>query len=146
MKTTIAAWICGLVFGIGLTISGMTNPEKIIRFVDFTGQWDPSLAFVMVGALIMFGIGFPLTQRSAKPLLAQAFQVPTRRDIDPKLIGGAALFGVGWGLSGICPGPSITALAFGLTNFYIFFAAMALGSLIFGMTSAKGGTATPAAA
>ncbi|MFN3232084.1 MAG: DUF6691 family protein [Alphaproteobacteria bacterium] len=144
MKTTIAAWACGLIFGIGLTISGMTNPEKIIRFVDFTGQWDPSLAFVMVGALITFGIGFPLTQRSAQPLFAQSFQVPTRRDIDPKLIGGAALFGVGWGLSGICPGPSITALAFGLTDFYIFFAAMVAGSLIFGITSAKGGTSAPA--
>ena len=146
MKTTLASLGCGILFGIGLSISGMVNPEKIIRFVDFSGQWDPSLAFVMVGALIVFGIGFRLTQRAGMPLFAEAFQVPSRRDIDPKLIGGAALFGVGWGLAGICPGPSITALAFGMSDFYVFFLAMAAGSLIYGMTSASGGKATPAAA
>jgi uncharacterized membrane protein YedE/YeeE len=136
MKTTTAAWACGLLFGLGLSTSGMVNPAKIIHFVDFAGQWDPSLAFVMVGALTVFGVGFRLTQRSAKPLLADVFQVPTRADIDTKLVVGAALFGIGWGLAGICPGPSITALAFGRPEFYVFFAAMAVGSLAFSLTSA----------
>lgn len=144
MKSTISAWGCGLLFGAGLAISGMVNPEKIIRFVDFTGQWDPSLGLVMVGAVITYGIGFRLSQRSRRPMFADAFQVPTRNDIDPKLVGGAVLFGIGWGLGGICPGPSITALAFGMTEFYVFFAAMVAGSLIFGQTSASGGKAISA--
>lgn len=131
MRSTIAAWGCGLLFGVGLCVSGMVNPAKIIRFVDFTGRWDPSLAFVMVGALVVYYVGFRLTQRSAKPLFAEAFQVPTRKDIDPPLVVGAVLFGMGWGLAGICPGPSITALAFGRIEFYIFFVAMAAGSMSF---------------
>jgi uncharacterized membrane protein YedE/YeeE len=135
VNATITAWACGLLFGIGLSISGMVNPAKVIHFVNFTGEWDPSLALVMVGALIVYGIGFRLTQRSAKPLFAAAFQVPTRNDIDSSLVAGAVLFGVGWGLAGICPGPSITALAFGISEFYVFFAAMAVGSLVFGLTS-----------
>jgi len=145
MKTTIASLICGVLFGVGLSVSGMVNPDKIISFVDFTGVWDPSLAFVMVGALIVYSIGFRLVRRTAKPLFAEVFQVPTRNDIDAKLVGGAVLFGIGWGLAGICPGPSITALAFGMTEFYVFFVAMAVGSLAFSLISASGGTATPTA-
>jgi uncharacterized membrane protein YedE/YeeE len=134
MKTILAAWACGLLFGLGLCVSGMANPAKVIHFVDLAGSWDPSLAFVMAGALLVFSIGFRLTQRSSKPLFAPAFLVPTRRDVDAALVGGAIVFGVGWGLGGICPGPSITALAFGITDFYVFFAAMALGSLLYGFT------------
>ena len=92
-------------------------------------------ALVMVGALITFGIGFRLTQKSAKPLFANAFQVPKRTDIDTRLMGGAVIFGIGWGLSGICPGPGITALAYGELPFYVFFAAMIVGSLVYGLTN-----------
>ena len=145
MKTIISAFICGVLFGTGLAISGMTNPAKIIGFVDFTGQWDPSLALVMVGALITYGIGFRLTQKTAKPLFAEVFQVPTRNDIDMKLVGGAAIFGVGWGLAGVCPGPGITALAFGMTEFYVIFGAMVVGSLAYGFTLGSK-PAAPAAA
>lgn len=134
MQQTIASLICGAVFGIGLAISGMTNPAKIIGFVDITGQWDPSLAFVMVGALIVYAIGFRLSQRSGKPILALRFQVPSRNDVDARLVGGAVLFGIGWGMAGICPGPAITALAFGMEKFYVFFAAMAVGSLAYSLT------------
>ena len=137
MYSTIAAWICGLLFGVGLSISGMVNPAKVIHFVDVTGRWDPSLAFVMAGALLVFSFGFRLTQKSAKPLFALKFQVPARRDIDRSLVAGAMVFGIGWGLAGICPGPSITALAFGIADFYLFFAAMVVGSLAYGLTMAK---------
>lgn len=135
MKPILAALFCGVLFGVGLAISGMTNPAKVIGFVNFTGAWDPSLALVMVGALITFGIGFRLTQTSMKPLFADAFQVPKRTDIDARLVGGAVIFGVGWGLSGICPGPGITALAYGKVSFYVFFTAMVVGSLAYGLTT-----------
>jgi len=134
MNSIIASLASGVIFGLGLAISGMTNPAKIIGFVDITGQWDPSLIFVMVGAVIVYGIGFRLAQRSGTPMFAPKFQVPTRNDIDTRLIAGGALFGVGWGLAGVCPGPAITALAFGMEEFYVFFAAMAAGSLIYGLT------------
>ena len=135
MKPILAALFCGVLFGVGLAISGMTNPAKVIGFVNFTGAWDPSLALVMVGALITFGIGFRLTQKSPKPLFATTFQVPKRTDIDTRLMGGAMIFGIGWGLSGICPGPGITALAYGELPFYVFFAAMIAGSLVYGLTN-----------
>lgn len=134
MPAILAALACGTLFGLGLTISGMTNPAKIIGFADITGYWDPSLALVMAGAVAVFSIGFRLSQRSAKPLFALKFQVPTRSDIDARLAAGSVLFGIGWGLGGICPGPSITALTFGMEKFYIFFAAMAAGVVIFRFT------------
>jgi len=134
MNNVLAALACGIIFGLGLAISGMTNPAKIIGFVDITGEWDPSLIFVMVGAVLIYSIGFRLSQRSAKPLFAPNFQVPSRNDIDGRLIAGGALFGLGWGLAGVCPGPAITALAFGMQEFYIFFAAMAAGSFTYGLT------------
>ena len=133
MTRSISALICGLIFGVGLAVSGMVNPAKVLGFLDITGQWDPSLSLVMGGGLAVFAIGFPLTQRRARPFFADAFQVPTRRDIDPRLVGGAVLFGIGWGLAGLCPGPALTGLAFGLTKIYFFVAAMIAGSLTYGI-------------
>lgn len=124
-------FVAGLLFGVGLILSGMTQPPKVIAFLDFFGgAWDPSLAFVMGGALLVFG---PLQARvraqRETPLFAQIFQIPERRDIDPKLVTGAALFGIGWGLGGYCPGPGLTALASG-GKAVTFVAAMATGMLV----------------
>ena len=125
--------LCGLIFGAGLAVSGMVNPAKVLGFLDVTGQWDPSLLLVMAGGVAVFAAGFLLVKRSSRPLLAAKFEIPTRRDIDPKLVIGAALFGIGWGLAGFCPGPALTSLAFGLTKVYVFAAAMVLGSLAYGL-------------
>ncbi|MBI1180760.1 MAG: YeeE/YedE family protein [Alphaproteobacteria bacterium] len=133
MARIVAALACGLIFGVGLAISGMVNPAKVLGFLDFTGRWDPSLALVMAGGLVVYTLAFPLVRRKAKPLLADAFQLPSRRDIDPRLVVGAALFGVGWGLAGFCPGPALTALPFGFHKVYIFVGAMIAGSLAFGL-------------
>jgi uncharacterized membrane protein YedE/YeeE len=139
MLRILAALVCGLIFGAGLAVSGLVNPAKVLAFLDVAGRWDPSLALVMASALAVFGLGFPLVRRRAKPLLAETFQVPTRRDIDWRLGLGAALFGVGWGLAGFCPGPALTGLAFGLTGVYVFVAAMIAGSLAFGLTLGRKG-------
>lgn len=125
--------LCGLIFGAGLAISGMVNPAKVLGFLDVTGQWDPSLLLVMGGGVAVFAAGFLLVKRSSRPLLAAKFEIPTRRDIDPKLVIGAALFGIGWGLAGFCPGPALTSLAFGLTKVYVFATAMVAGSLAYGV-------------
>ena len=127
----LVALIAGLVFGAGLTISEMVNPGKVLAFLDFgaipTGGWDPSLAFVMGGALIVAAPAFIIARRRGRPILAGGLQIPTRRDIDARLVGGAALFGAGWGLVGFCPGPAIAALSFGLEKPLIFVAAMIAG-------------------
>ncbi len=125
--------LCGLIFGAGLAVSGMVNPAKVLGFLDVTGQWDPSLLLVMGGGVAVFAAGFLLVKRSSRPLLAAKFEIPTRRDIDPKLVIGAALFGIGWGLAGFCPGPALTSLAFGLTKVYVFATAMVAGSLAYGV-------------
>lgn len=107
----LVAWLCGVVFALGLGVSGMTRPEKVLAFLDVGGGWDPSLAFVMVGAIAVHAVLRRVILRRAEPLLAPAFTVPTRRDIDVPLLLGAAIFGVGWGLAGLCPGPAVTVLA-----------------------------------
>jgi uncharacterized membrane protein YedE/YeeE len=133
VKAALAPLLCGLLFGIGLAVSGMVNPAKVLGFLDVTGKWDPSLLMVMAGGVIVFAIGFQWVKRRPGPLFAAKFEVPTRRDIDPKLVAGAALFGIGWGLAGFCPGPALTGLAFGLTKVYVFVAAMVAGSLAYGL-------------
>jgi len=127
MLRVFSSLIAGLIFGLGLVISGMINPAKVQNFLDITGSWDPSLAFVMGAAVIVTGVGFAVLRKSSKPLLADRFQWPTRQDIDPRLISGSALFGTGWGLAGFCPGPAISAAALGLGPVYIFLAAMVAG-------------------
>ena len=126
----IAVLISGLLFGAGLTISGMVNPMKILNFLDFTGSFDPTLIFVMGGGLLVTMIGYQLLFRQPKPLFADQFQIPTLKQIDRRLVGGAVLFGIGWGLSGFCPGPAIASLVFGHAESFVFVAAMAIGMVL----------------
>ncbi|MFB6351280.1 MAG: DUF6691 family protein [Bradymonadaceae bacterium] len=107
----LVAFGSGLLFAVGLVVGGMTQPKKIVDFLDFFGTWDPSLAFVMGGALLVNAVGYLWTRKRGEPLVARKFYIPQRRDLDWKLIIGAALFGIGWGLGGYCPGPGITAVA-----------------------------------
>lgn len=123
----LIALAVGVVFGVGLLVSGMTQPAKVLAFLDVTGEWDPSLMFVMGGAIPIYALAYRLALRRSRPLLADAFVLPTRSTLDGKLIGGAALFGVGWGLSGYCPGPAVVALGSGATGVAVFVATTALG-------------------
>ena len=119
--------LAGLVFGLGLLISGMANPAKVQNFLDLAGTFDPSLLFVMAGAVVVTLAGYRLALRRPKPILAERFHLPTARDIDARLLAGAALFGVGWGLSGFCPGPAITSLAILAKGTLVFVPAMLIG-------------------
>lgn len=129
--STFFSFIAGLIFGIGLIISGMTNPAKVQGFLDLFGRWDPSLAFVMGGAIAVGLIAFQVAKKRSTTLLGGPMQLPTRRDIDAPLVLGSLLFGAGWGLGGFCPGPAITALGAGSIPALIFVAAMLVGMLIF---------------
>ena len=110
MRHALAALAAGLLFGLGLTVSQMANPAKVLGFLDLAGDWDPSLAFVLAGAVATAALGFRLVQRAGRPLLAPAFRLPTATRIDRPLLLGAAIFGLGWGLVGFCPGPALAAL------------------------------------
>jgi len=123
--------MAGLIFGLGLVISQMVNPAKVIAFLDIFGNWDPSLAFVMGGALIVTAIGYRLAWKKNKPFAAPNFQIPGNRKIDKKLAIGATLFGIGWGLVGLCPGPAIAALLIGGLPTIVFLGAMIAGIVIF---------------
>ncbi|MCE0733002.1 YeeE/YedE family protein [Halomonas sp. G15] len=111
---TLMGYIAGLIFGLGLAVSGMTDPARVLGFLDLAGAWDPTLMFVLGGAVVTNFIGYRLVFKRPNPIYAEAFQLPTRQDLDARLIGGSALFGIGWGLSGYCPGPAIASIA-GLT-------------------------------
>lgn len=130
MARLVAAFACGFVFALGLVAGGMTQPSKVVGFLDFTGAWDPSLAFVMGGALATHALLRRFVLRREQPLLAPRFFVPTRSDIDARLLGGAAVFGVGWGLGGFCPGPAIVALGSGMHAAMIVVPAMLAGMLL----------------
>jgi uncharacterized protein len=123
----VVALTAGLVFGAGLVISGMTQPSKVLGFLDVTGNFDASLMLVMVGAIAVHVFAYAWSKRRAAPLFDAKFQVPTRRDIDTKLIVGALLFGAGWGLGGYCPGPGIVSLAGGGLSALTFVSAMLVG-------------------
>jgi hypothetical protein len=127
---TLASFVCGLVFGFGLLFSGMTQPAKILGFLDVLGRWDPTLLFVMVGALAVTSLGYALARRRPKPLFAPRSLWPTRTDIDRPLVVGSVLFGVGWGLSGLCPGPAIENLASLSPRLIVFVMAMAAGMVL----------------
>lgn len=115
------ALFSGLIFGFGLILSGMSDPAKVLNFLDLFGSWDPSLAFVMGGAILVSAPGFALVTRfRAEPLFAKSFHLPTRRDLDPRLLTGAAIFGIGWGLGGFCPGPALTALPIAAAGTLVF--------------------------
>ncbi|QNI02449.1 YeeE/YedE family protein [Halomonas sp. SH5A2] len=108
--TMAASYLAGLVFSLGLAVSGMTDPARVVGFLDVAGNWDPSLMFVLGGAVVTTFIGYRWVLKQSAPLLTERFQLPSKQDLDAKLLGGAALFGVGWGLSGYCPGPAIASL------------------------------------
>lgn len=119
--------LIGLLFGSGIAISGMANPAKVLNFFDIAGAWDPSLAFVMGGALTVTALGYALVLRRPAPVLAERFQIPSRSDLDARLIGGSAVFGVGWGIAGFCPGGALPALGTGRIEVFIFVAALVAG-------------------
>jgi uncharacterized protein len=124
----LAALLSGLLFGAGLTISGMVNPTIVTGFLDIAGDWNPALALVMIGALAVAFPGYWLL-KGRKPVFAEKALVPTRQDIDPPLMAGAAIFGVGWGLAGICPGPALTMFGIQPGPALVFVAAMTVGML-----------------
>ena len=128
---TIASLLCGLIFGAGLLISGMVQPTKVLGFLDIFGAWDPSLAVVMIAALAVSVPGFMLANGRSRPLLTARSFWPTKRDVDLPLIVGAALFGIGWGLVGLCPGPALESLATLSPGIIAFVAAMAGGMALY---------------
>lgn len=126
----ISTYLIGLIFGIGISISGMANPAKVLNFFDIAGTWDPSLAFVMGGALIVAFFGYRHVLKRPAPAFEARFLLPTRRDIDPPLIAGSAVFGVGWGIAGFCPGGALPALGTGRMEVLIFVIALIAGIYI----------------
>ncbi|HRI09278.1 MAG TPA: hypothetical protein PKW35_15760 [Nannocystaceae bacterium] len=127
MRHALVAFLTGILFAVGLAVSGMTRPDKVRGFLDITGDWDPSLTLVMGGAVFVFFFAFRMITRRPAPLLGGKFGIPSRRDLDPALLGGAALFGIGWGLGGFCPGPALTSITAGSAPVLTFVAAMLVG-------------------
>ena len=128
MKVKVGAFLGGALFGVGLAIAGMTQPAKIVGFFDFFGSWDPSLAFVMLGAIAVYTPVYRWAIRTwQRPIWAPAFSLPTREEIDGRLVLGSAIFGVGWGLGGYCPGPAFTSVGAGSQEAFMFGAAMLVG-------------------
>jgi uncharacterized protein len=144
MKSQLAAFLCGLLFALGLGIAGMTRPEKIIGFLDVTGRWDPDLLWVMAAAISVTALGYRWTLRRDRPLVEAVFHLPKLGSLDVRLIAGSALFGVGWGLGGFCPGPALTSLVSGLPTVWVFVLAMAVGMKSYQWMSRRGvqGTAS----
>lgn len=135
--TILIAALAGLLFGLGLLLSGMADPHKVLGFLDLAGAWDPSLALVMGGAIALGLPGFALARRRSHSLLGAPMQLPTRKAVDAPLLIGAALFGIGWGLAGYCPGPALVGAAAGLGSAAIFSVAMLAGMLLFGLWSKR---------
>lgn len=132
----IMAFVAGLLFGLGLLLSGMANPAKVLGFLDLAGRWDPSLALVMVGAIGAALLPMAWARRHDVALLGGKMQLSTRRDLDRRLIGGSLVFGVGWGLAGVCPGPALVLLPAGHWQAWLFVAAMLVGMLLFNAVEA----------
>ena len=137
MRNPVPALVSGLLFGAGLALSGMVRPEKIIGFLDVTGAFDPSLAFVMAGALVVMVPAQILARRRSAPLMVPRFAVLPRLRVDRRLLAGSLLFGIGWGLSGLCPGPGIAAAGAGVRDALWFLPAMAAGMLLFRAVEAR---------
>ncbi len=127
----ISSLLAGLVFGIGLILSGMTNPAKIIGFLDFTGKWDPSLVFVMLGAIFVSFFAFRIAEKKSSTVLGQPISIPSKKDLDARLIAGSAIFGIGWGLAGYCPGPGLASIATGGLQPILFVIAMLVGMALY---------------
>lgn len=134
-----AALLAGVLFGVGLTVSQMINPRKVLAFLDLAGDWDPSLALTMGGALLVTAIGYRVVLRRPRPAWDDAFRLPGKSPVTLRLVSGAALFGVGWGLGGYCPGPAISAVASGALEPWLFIAAMLAGGLLAGRLPAAPG-------
>ena len=128
---TLFSLVAGLIFGLGLIVSGMGNPAKVIGFLDLAGAWDPSLAFVMGGAIVVGLVAFRLGQQRERTVFGEKIQWPTATRVDRRLLTGSALFGIGWGLAGICPGPAFVLLGTGLTEGVLFVLAMLAGMALF---------------
>ena len=137
--TVIVAAIVGLIFGLGLIVSGMANPQKVLGFLDLAGPRDPSLALVMGGAVAVGLLGFALARKRERSLLGEPMQLPTRKDIDAPLLVGGALFGIGWGLAGYCPGPALVGITAGVGSAITFTLAMVAGMLLFGLWQRRKG-------
>jgi uncharacterized membrane protein YedE/YeeE len=127
----LTALLAGLLFGVGLIVSGMANPSKVLGFLDLAGNWDPSLAFVMGGALLVGLLAFPFAVTRTRSVLGDVMHLPTSRKIDRRLVLGGLTFGVGWGLVGYCPGPALVSLSYGGAKPWLFFVAMVAGMLVF---------------
>jgi uncharacterized protein len=125
------AFVCGLLFGSGLILSGMANPAKVLGFLDLAGHWDPSLAFVMAGAVALAAIGFRLSRSRRTSVLGAPMQLPTARRVDTRLVLGSLVFGVGWGLAGFCPGPALVSAGSGQPRAWLFVAAMLAGMALY---------------
>jgi uncharacterized membrane protein YedE/YeeE len=133
-RATAAAFGCGLLFALGLGLSGMTHPARILGFLDVFGRWDPTLIFTMIGAI---GVHMPLLwfiRRRSAPLLAPRFELPTKKALDTRLIAGSALFGVGWALGGFCPGPAVVSVFGGRSDNFVFFVALLVGMALRSLT------------
>ncbi len=134
MRNVLAALLTGAIFGAGLTLSDMTNPARVIAFLDLFGAWDPTLAFVMGGALVPSALAYLVTRRMRRPLLHTAFHIPENRTLDRQLLIGGAIFGLGWGLVGYCPGPALAGLALGAWQTWLFAGAMLAGMWLHSVT------------
>jgi uncharacterized membrane protein YedE/YeeE len=133
----LTAFLAGLLFGIGQLLAGMANPAKVLAFLDITGLWDPSLALVMIGAIAVAWVPFHWAMKQSKALLGGPMQLPVSRELDRRLIGGSLLFGVGWGIAGICPGPALVLLPTGHWQAWVFAIAMLAGMLMFSVLQAR---------
>ncbi len=139
----LTALASGFLFGLGLAVSHMVDPAKVLGFLDIAGNWDPSLAFVMGGAVLVAIVAFPQVLRRERPLTAARFATPAARPVDRRLVAGSALFGVGWGLVGLCPGPAIASLAFGRLESVVFLVAMVAGFALSNAVPSRSGGAAP---
>lgn len=138
MRQLLIPLASGTIFGAGLAIGGMTDPVRVRGFLDLFGDWDPTLAFVMGGAVLIMAIAWMVQRRMLHPAFAETFALPDRNDLTPRLIGGSALFGIGWGIAGLCPGPGFAALAIAPASAAIFVTAMLAGMLVVRLMEGQG--------
>lgn len=130
MRRLFPGMVVGLIFGAGLALSDMINPARVLAFLDVAGEWDPTLAYVMAGAVVPSAIGYRLSRRMHRPLIGREFRIPQNRVVESQLLAGAAIFGIGWGLVGFCPGPAFAALALGMWQPWLFVLAMLAGMVL----------------